>query len=57
MISDDMKHEIELYLAARDKGYAARQELMIHEKVSKELKELEEARRGRLQFLTAVRTV
>lgn len=54
MLSDDDKRQIEVLLTRHEEGFAARQELMIHEKVSRELKELEEAKRGRLQFLTAI---
>ena len=54
MLNDEQKHSIEVYLTEREKGFAARQELMIHDRVSRELKALEDARRGRLQFFTAV---
>jgi chromosome segregation ATPase len=54
MLTDEVKHVVDAYLTQRDKDFAARQELAVQNRVATALKEVENARRSRLQIFTTL---
>ncbi len=54
MLDEATKAEIAKHFEERDDGFAARQELAIRDRIEGKLQEIEDRRRNRFQFLTAI---